>query len=314
MIDRFQAMSVFARVARLESFSAAARELHISATAVSRHVAALEQHLDVRLLQRSTRRVSLSEAGAAYLERCEQLLADLAELEDGVVGGRREPRGRLRISAGVAFAREQLHLLMPEFITRYPKLEVELQLSDRRIDLVGEGFDLALRIGRLPDSSLIARKLCPCRHVLCASPRYLAEHGAPESPDQLRAHACIVDTNQARAWTLVGPEGEVQHQVEGRYRVNSAHASCAAALAGLGVANLPTFVAGPHIASGELVVLLPAHPPFEMGLYAVYPENRYLSAGVRAFIDLLVEHFGGEQPPWDRCFRERETSRLQPGR
>lgn len=307
MTDRLLAMQVFARVARLEGFAAAARELHISATAVSRHVAMLEEHLDVRLLRRSTRRVSLTEAGAAYLERCERLLADLIELEEGVTGGRHEPRGRLRISAGVSFAQEQLGALMPEFLARHPELEVELRLSDRHVDLVGEGFDLAVRIGRLPDSSLFAKKLCPSRHVLCAAPSYIATHGEPQTPAQAREHACIVDTNQTAGWEFMGPDGPVTHRAEGRYRVNSAHASSAAAIAGLGLAYLPTFVAGPRLASGELTPLLPAFRPIETSVYAVYPENRYLSAGVRAFIDLLVERFG-EQPPWDRWFTDANGS------
>ncbi|MEM9491187.1 MAG: LysR family transcriptional regulator [Myxococcota bacterium] len=298
-MDRFQAMTVFARVARLGAFSAAARELQLSTTAVSRQVAQLEEHLGVRLLQRTTRRLSITDAGAAYLSRCERILADVHELEDALSEGQDNPRGRLRISAGVSFAQEQLGTLMPAFVERYPDLEVDLLLTDRHLDLITEGIDVAVRIGRLSDSSLIARRLAPIRHALCASPAYLAEHGGISAPAELAGHHCIIDTNQSRTWWFEG-EGGVENVVaEGRYRVNNGHGACDAARAGLGVAYLPTFIAGSHLASGELIRLMPGYRVAEMTMFAVYPENRYLSASVRAFIDVLAEHFGGE-PPWDR--------------
>ena len=298
-MDRLQAMKVFARVARLGGFSAAARELDLSTTAVSRHVSQLEEHLRVRLLQRTTRRLSLTDVGAAYLERCERILADLHELEDALCQGQQNPRGRLRITAGVSFAQEQLGAVMPTFVRRYPELEVELLLSDRHLDLIGEGLDLAVRIGRLPDSSLFARRLAPIRHAVCASPAYIAANGAVTAPGQLSRHTCIIDTNQPKTWWFQGPDGEQTVTVTGRYRVNSAHGACDAVIAGLGLAYLPTFVAGPRIESGAIVPQLAGYRTTELAMYAVYPENRYLSAGVRAFIDLLVDHFGDE-PPWDR--------------
>lgn len=298
-MDRLTAMEVFARVARLGGFAAAARELRISTTAVSRYVGQLEERLDVRLLQRTTRRVSPTEAGQAYLERCEQILADVRELEDALPAGQQKPRGRLRISAGVSFAQEQLATLMPEFMLRYPELEVELVLTDRHVDLVGEGIDVAVRIGRMPDSSLFAKRLAPCRHAVCASPSYIDKNGPLESLQDLREHNCVIDTNQPQRWWFNGGTGVERIAVEGRYRVNSAHAARDMVLAGYGIAYLPTFIAGPLIESGQLVVQLQRYQTLELTLHALYPERRYLSAGVRALLEALAGRFG-EGPPWDR--------------
>jgi len=299
-------MRVFCRVARLGSFSAAAREMRLSNTAVSRHVLQLETHLQVRLLHRPTRRCSLTEAGSAYLTRCERILADLEELEDALGEGQRSPKGRLRISAGISFAQEQLNALMPSFVTDHPDLDVELVLTDRHLDLIAEGIDVALRIGLLADSSHVARMLSPCRHVICASPDYVERHGALTHVDQLASRFCIIDTNQPSTWWFEGPDGETRVRPTGRYTVNSAHGACDAALAGLGVAYLPTFVAGPHLTQGTLLPQLLDHATLELKLYALFPENRYLSAGVRAFIDCLAQHFG-PKPPWD-TWREQDRS------
>ncbi|MBL4635857.1 MAG: LysR family transcriptional regulator [Kofleriaceae bacterium] len=298
-MDRFEAMRVFTRVARLGSFTGAARELELSTTAVSRYVSQLEDHLKTRLLQRTTRKLSLTAPGTAYLDKCERLLADLEELEEDLQEGQRIPRGRLRISAGVSFAQEQLSTLLPEFVARYDELEVELVLSDRFVDLVGDGIDVAVRIGSLPDSSLFAKRLAPCHHVLCASPAYLARHDSIHHPRDLQKHHCIIDRNQPRQWRFDGEEGPNTHSAEGRYIVNSAHAARDAVLAGLGLAYLPTFVTGGFIESGELVPQLVHYRAQQSSVYAVYPESRYLSSGVRAFIDTLSEAFG-EEPRWDR--------------
>jgi DNA-binding transcriptional LysR family regulator len=313
-MDRFQGMRVFARVARLGGFSAAARELRLSTTAVSRHVAQLEEHLRVRLLQRTTRRVSLTEAGQEYLERCERILADVEELEESLLEGRRSPRGRLRVSAGISFAQEQLNGLMPPFLERYPELEVELVLTDRKVDLVAEGIDLAVRISRMEDSSAFARRITICRHVLCAAPRYEARHGRPTRPAELSAHAHVIDTNHARRWWFEGPDGGEAVAPRGRYRVNGAHAARDAAIAGVGLAYLPTFVAGPAIEAGALHPQLPGYEGVELTLHALYPEGRYPTAGVRAFIDELVDRFGGGQPPWDGWRRRHQPSRSDGGR
>lgn len=299
-MDRLLAMQIFVRVARLTSFTAAARELRLSTTAVSRHVAQLEAQVGVQLLRRTTRRLSLTDAGAVYLERCEQILGDVRELEESVREGRQCPRGRLRISVGVSFAQEQLDPLMPRFLRDHPDLEVDLHLTDRHVDLVAEGIDVALRIGQLPDSGLHARRLAPIRHLLCASPDYVAEFGTVTALTDLPHHRCIIDRNLAsHRWAFEGPTGRVDWQPQGRYRVNSAHAACHAAEAGVGLAYLPTFVAGPRVCAGTLVPQLPHHRGIETSLHAVYPENRYLSAGVRVLIDTLHHAFGTDPPPWD---------------
>lgn len=297
-MDRLHAMGVFARVARLGGFAAAARELRLSTTAVSRTVGQLEDHLRVRLLRRTTRRVSLTEAGAVYLERCERILCDLYELEESLPAGQQNPRGMLRVSAGVSFAQEQLNALMPAFLSTYKEMQVELLLSDQHVDLIRDRIDVAVRIGRLSDSGLFAKRICAVHTDLCASPAYVAEHGALNKPSELAAHACIVDTNRSSDWTFTAQGKTVHHAPDGRYRVNSAHAARDAAEAGLGLAYLPSFVAAPALARGTLVAQLTDYATDEVALYAVYPESRYLSAGVRAFIDALVEAYGGDEPPW----------------
>lgn len=298
IVDRLESMRVFAEVAHQGSFRGAARSLRLSSTAVSRHVSNLEDHLGTQLLVRTTRRVSLTEPGQGYLPGCVALLDDLEELERDVSDASSRVRGRLRVTAGVSFAQEHLGTLIPAFVRKHPEVEVELQLSDHHIDLVSERIDVAVRIGRLEDSSLIARRLAPCRHVVCCSPDYLREHGAPRVPRDLEDYACIIDTNQPQQWWFRGPDGESTHAVSGRFIVNSTHAARDAALAGLGIAYLPTFVAGDQLARGLLVQVLKDHEASVMHLYAVYTQNRHLRGSVRALVDFLAEHFGPE-PVWD---------------
>lgn len=301
-MDRLFAMEVFTKVARSGGFAAAARSMRLSTTAVSRHVGQLEAHLGVRLLQRTTRKVSLTEPGVAYLQRCEQLLEEVQELEDALLADHREPRGRLRISAGVSFAQEQLNAWMPSFMRRCPKVQVEVLLTDEHLDLIRNQLDVAVRIGRLKDSSMFARRIASIHHVVCVSKEYLEKNGPLESPEAILSRECVIDTNQKVPWRFQGPGEDPQVQniaAQGRYQVNSAHAARDAAAAGLGPAYLPTFVAGPWVREGRLVLQLSEYRGSEIALYAVYPENRYLSAAVRAFIDALVEAYSGE-PEWDR--------------
>ncbi|MEM1415899.1 MAG: LysR family transcriptional regulator [Myxococcota bacterium] len=297
-MDRLESMKVFAEVAQLGSFRGAARSLRISSTAVSRHVSNLEDHLGTQLLVRTTRRLSLTEPGRAYLLRCVALLDDLEELERDVSDASASVRGRLRVTAGVSFAQEHLGTLIPAFVREHPDVEVEFVLSDHHLDLVAERIDLAIRIGQLEDSTMIARRLAPCRHVVCASPGYLEGRALPRAPAELAAHDCIIDTNQPRQWWLRGPEGESTHAVRGRYIVNSAHAARDAALAGIGLAYLPTFVAGPRLRRGELVRVLGGYEARSLQLVAVYAHNRHLRGSVRALVDFLAARFGPE-PPWD---------------
>lgn len=277
-------LRAFARVARLGSFAGAARELRLSTTAVSRRVSNLEDRLGARLLHRTTRQVSLTPAGTATLERAEQVLADLEELADVASGGD-TPRGHIRVTAGVSLGHAMLHDAMPPFLQAHPDVSVELVLADRAFDLVTERIDLAIRIGTLPDSTLIARRLGTVRHVLCASPSWVAHQG-PLTAEGLERCDRIVDTNQSRMWRLDGPKGQLEVPALGRYAANSAHAALDACRAALGVAMLPDFVARPALAAGEIVDVLPAWRGPEVGLFAVVLERRWMSAAVRA----LVEH------------------------
>jgi len=278
-------LRAFVRVARLGSFAAAARELRLSTTAVSRRVANLEEDLGVRLLHRTTRRVSLTPAGSVALERAEQLLSDLQELRD-VVAGDEEPRGHIRVSAGVSLGHALLHEGLPEFLATHPEVSIEVVLTDRPVDLVAERIDLAVRIGKLADSNLVARRLGRVKHMVCAAPDWLEANG-PVLPKTIRTLPLIVDTNQPRSWHLVGPEGaELEVEASGRYAVNSAHAARDACRAGLGLAMLPDFVGRSALERGELVDAFPGWTGPELGLYAIVLERRWVSAAVRS----LVEH------------------------
>lgn len=297
-MDRLAAMEVFTEVARNESFAGAARTLRMSTSAVSRLVSALEEHLGVRLLQRTTRKVSLTDPGRAYFERCQALLEELSEIEQTMGEQTGAVRGRVRMTAGVSFAQEQLGRILPEFASSHPEVSIELVLTDQHLDLVADRFDLAIRIGDLQDSSLIARKLAPARHVACASPAYLQRRGTPRSPSDLERFDLVVDTNQPTRWWFTKKKREVTVAARGRYQVNSAHAARDAALAGLGIAYLPTFVGGSDLQAGRLVPLFESWSATELGVYAVYPHARHLSAAVRSLVDFLVDRLGPE-PPWD---------------
>lgn len=299
MGDRLTEMRVFVRVARLGSFAAAARELRLSTSAASRRVSELERALGARLIQRTTRQLKLTEEGAAYLERSERILEEIDELESTLADRRVAPRGRLRVAAGVSFGQEQILPLLPAFLARYPDLVVELELSDRFVDLVAEGIDVAIRIGRLADSSLVARRLATSRSVLCASPAYLRRAGDPATPAELSQHPCVVDRNAPRAWTLVGADGSHQVVPEGPLHVNSAHAVRDAVLAGIGIGLVPLFVAGANLADGSLAPVLPSFKLGAVGVHAVYPHTRQLSPKVRHWVDHLAESFG-DPPGWER--------------
>jgi DNA-binding transcriptional LysR family regulator len=281
-------LRAFARVARLGSFAAAARELRMSTTAISRRVSNLEERLGARLLHRTTRQVSLTPAGAAALDRAERVLADLDELAE-VVSGDDIPRGHLRVTAGVSLGHAVLHEGLPAFLRAHPDVSVEVLLTDRHVDLVTERIDLAIRIGALSDSGLVARRLGTVGHVICAAPAWVAKHPTL-APQGLASMPRIVDTNQPRVWRLSGPDGaSLEVPADGRYAVNSAHAARDACRAGLGLAMLPDFVSRRDLEQGTLVDALPGWSGWELGLYAVVLERRWMSSAVRA----LVEHVGG---------------------
>ncbi|MEM9873858.1 MAG: LysR family transcriptional regulator [Myxococcota bacterium] len=276
-------LRAFSRVARRQSFAEAARELRMSTTAVSRRVAHLEQTLGVRLLHRTTRHVSLTTAGALALERAEQILADLDDLGD-LMDGDERPRGHVRMTAGVSFGHAVLHAGLPRFLHDHPEVSVELVLTDRPVDLVTERIDLAVRIGHLGDSSLVARRLGEVPHLVCAAPRWVEGEGLL-SIDDLAGLPRIVDTNQPRVWRLQGPDDMARElSAEGRYAVNNAHAALDACRTGLGLALLPCFVADEALAHGEIVDVLPGWTGPRLGVHSVVLQRRWASTAVRRLV------------------------------
>jgi len=302
-MDQLAAIEAFVRVAELGSFSKAAERLHSSKSAVSRQVGALEAELGARLLHRTTRALTLTEAGRSYFTQAARILADLAEANASVGQLQAAPRGRLRVSAPVSFGFLHLAPALPDFLERYPDVEIELAANDRYVDLVDEGFDMAVRIGTLADSSLVARRIAPARRTVCAAPAYLQRRGTPASPDDLKAHECLCYSNvgAAQEWRFVRPDGRPWPvEVRGRLHANNGDALRAAALRGFGLAVLPSFLVGRDFQSGALVSLLEPFMPQDSAVHAVYPHARHLSPKVRAFVDFLAERFGPD-PYWDRA-------------
>jgi len=302
VISDLTAQATFAQVVEAASFSAAARALGLSKSAVSKQVSRLEAQLGVQLLHRTTRRLSLTEAGAVFYEGCQRMLAEAEAAEQAVTHLAAAPRGHLRLNAPMSFGILHLSPQLPDLLQRCPELTVDLTLNDRLVDLVEEGYDLAVRIGRLPDSSLIARRLAPSRNLLCAAPAYLEQNGAPARPRDLKRHACLFYSYQAEseAWRLAGPEGTERVSLGGRFRVNNGDSLRQVTLAGLGIAQLPTFIVGDDLRAGRLLRVLPDwEAAAEAAVHAVYPATRNLSPKVRVVIDFLAERFAGT-PYWER--------------
>ncbi len=302
-MEGFSAIPIFVAVVECGGFSAAARKLGVSKSAVSKRINQLEHTLGVRLLHRTTRRLSLTEAGERYFEYAAQALIAAGQAEDAVTELQGEPQGNLRISSPMSFGRLHVAPMIPRFLERYPKLQVELLMDDRPINLVAAGFDVAIRSGsgNLPTSALIARKLAPLRNVLCASPDYIERHGLPSTPAELSEHNCILFSlsSDASEWTFVNNEELETVSVSGNYRVNNSEALLEALRGGLGIGRLPTFIAGPDLKSGRLQKLFESHHIPDHTFYAVFPEREYLPAKVRAFLDFAVEYFGEDPPYWD---------------
>jgi DNA-binding transcriptional LysR family regulator len=300
MADALQELTVFSRIVGTGSLSAAARELAMSPAVVSRRLAALEARLGVRLINRTTRSLHLTDEGAAYLETCNRILSEIQEADAAVTAGRAEPRGVLRVALPASFGNQYVAPLIPRFAARYPDVQIALSLSDRNVNVVEEGFDLAIRIADLADSSLAARKLAPNRRVVCASPAYLARHGEPRTPEDLARHNCLA-TDFAMSWDYRGPDGRAgSARVAGRYVCDNWEVLREWALQGLGVALKSTWDVRRHLEDGSLVSLLPGYTfATDVAIYAVYPHRRHLPAKTRAFIEFLAESFGPE-PYWDR--------------
>jgi DNA-binding transcriptional LysR family regulator len=301
MADALQEMAVFARVVAAGSLSAAARELGLSPALVSRRLAALEGRLGVRLVHRTTRSLHLTVEGARYYDACSRVLAEIEDANAEVALGRAEARGALKVALPASFGHQHVAPLIPAFAERYPKVELALSLSDRRINVVDEGFDVAITIADLEDSSLAARKLAPNRRVVCASPAYLRRHGTPSTPEDLAQHNCLTTSDFAMTWEYkdaAGRPGAVR--VRGRYSCDNWEVLREWALAGLGIALKSTWDVYRHLQDGSLVPVLPAYSfHSDVAIYAVYPHRRLLPAKTRVFIDFLAESFGPE-PYWDR--------------
>jgi DNA-binding transcriptional LysR family regulator len=300
MADALQEITVFAKIVGTGSLSAAARDLGMSPAVVSRRLAGLEARLGVRLVNRTTRSLHLTDEGAAYFETCTRVLAEIEEADAAVSAGRAEPRGTLRVALPASFGNQYVAPLVPRFAERYPDVLLSLSLSDRTVNVVEEGFDLAIRIADLADSSLAARKLAPNRRVVCASPEYLRRHGAPRTPEDLAQHNCLA-TDFSMNWDYRGPDGKAGSvRVNGRYACDNWEVLREWALAGLGVALKSTWDVRRHLEDGSLVSLLPGYTfATDVAIYAVYPHRRHLPAKTRAFIEFLAESFGPE-PYWDR--------------
>jgi len=299
-MDRLAALEAFARVAETGSFSAAARALNLSKSLISRQVSALEAELGARLISRTTRSLTLTEAGRGYYEQVTRILAQMEEADLSVSQLQATPRGKLRVNAPMSFSLLRLAPALPDFLALYPEIDVDLVMNDRRVDLMEEGFDLAIRIGRLTDSSLVARKLSPVQRLIVASPAYLAERGTPEVPADLRRHDCLCYSNADTIdeWRFCEADGRpVTIEVKGRVRANNGDLLRIAALRGLGFVDLPNFLVAGDIESGALVPVLQDYVKQDGGVYAVYPHARYLPPKIRVFIDFLAERWGGAEWP-----------------
>lgn len=314
MID-LNLMAIFAQVVESGSFSAAARRLEISRSAVSKSVAKLEKSLGARLVQRTTRHVSLTEIGALVADHCSRMLQEAAQAETLVASLNLQPRGTLRVASSVAFGTLHLAPALADFLARHPDLVIDLTITDRWIDLAEEGIDVAIRVTGEPPVQWVARKLAPVRRRLCATPGYFARHGIPAHPQDLAAHNCLHYTHaedQGR-WRFNGPDGAISVPVRGSLHVNDDEALSQAVLGGLGIGILPTFIIGKDLQNGTLMDVLSDYIPVESHVYAMYLPTRHLPAKIRVFIDHFLALIGDE-PYWDRGLDEPRRPPPAPGR
>jgi len=299
-MDRIDAMRAFVAVVTDGSFSNAANTLNLSPQLVSKYVSKLEEQLNIRLLNRTTRKVSLTEAGSHYFVHAQQILLSIDDMASQLGGLQLLPKGILRISAPVSFALKHMAKLITDFQARYPSVTVDLQLSDRKVDIIEEGFDIALRIGQLESSSLIAKKIAPIRVVLCASPDYLKIHGTPKRLEDLETHRYL-----HYSYMNIDTKGQIfkylkvkQLKESSVFRSNNGDVLVEAAIEGAGLVLQPTFIASHALSTGKLVIVLPEHEPSAIGLYAVYAHRKLLPHKVRCFIDFM-EGYYGTPPYWD---------------
>ncbi|PTN11525.1 LysR family transcriptional regulator [Nitrosomonas aestuarii] len=292
---------IFARVVESGSFAEAARRMDISRSAVSKAISKLEKNLGAQLLNRSTRHLSLTEAGTVLAEHSAHILDEAEQAERFVSSLQAEPRGMLKVSASVAFGTLHVAPALADFLSRYPEIRIDLTITDRPVDLVGEGYDVMIRVTNEPDLNLVARKLAPVRRKLCATPQYFQQHGIPQTPEDLIEYNCLDYTlsGEQGYWNFTGPEGVIAVPVSGTLRINDDDALSQAVLGGLGIALLPTFTVGKELQSGKLQAVLSEYIAVERYVYACYLPSRHVPAKVRSFIDFLLNRIG-KVPYWDQ--------------
>lgn len=300
-MDSLSDIAVFIKVVEQGSFTATAEQLSLSKSVVSKYVSRLEDRLGARLLNRSTRRISLTEVGRSFYERSQVALQEIAEAEAEVTRLQSEPRGTLRINAPMSFGIMHLAPAIPDFLNQYPELSVDLQFDDRKLDLIEGGFDVALTISNLADSALVARRLGPCHHCIVAAPEYLSRYGTPRKPEDLQDHAIVSYKYQesARQWEFIDTRGKSSVvAINSKVEMNNSMGMREAILNGAGIMRAPSFVVGSDVQQGRLKTLLPSYQTLQMSIYVLYPQRRHLSPKVRAFVDFLSQRIG-DTPYWD---------------
>jgi DNA-binding transcriptional LysR family regulator len=306
-MDRIRAMQVFTEVAERGSLTDAGKALDISRAMVSRYLESLETWLGARLLHRTTRRVSLTDAGAEALQRCRQVLELTSDVQAAAGARNTSPSGKLRITTSNSFAQAHLAGAVAEFLQLHPRTQVELIALERAVNLVDERIDLAVRITNQLDDTMVARRLATCRSAVCAAPEYLAAHGVPKAPEQLRDHRCLTHAHVGRTeWRLQRDGQSVKVPVGGPLQSNEVSVIRQAALDGLGIALLPTYAISPELADGRLVRVLPTYEPETLGIHAVYLSRQHQPLLLRLMLDFLAERFSGKTAPWDRAVKARK--------
>ena len=299
-MDTLTCMKVFAAVVDAGSFALAAERLGISRAMASKYVVHLEAHLGTRLLHRTTRKLGLSETGSAYLERCQHILAEIAEAEASAANLTAQPRGTLRLTMPVSFSLRHVTPLISRYLAQYPEVQIDATLNDSRGDLIDAGYDLALRIGPTPEPGLIARRLATDDFAICAAPAYFAKHGQPQTPEDLAAHNCLLYaySSAGNVWRMKGQDGgEFAVKVAGNVRANNGDLLNQLAVDGIGLLRQPRFLVGEQLRQGALIEVLQDYRCDPIGIFAVYPSRRHLSAKVRTFVDFLAANFA-ERPAW----------------
>jgi len=300
-MEAFTAIPVFVAVVECGSFSLAADKLGVTKSAVSKRVRQLELKLGVQLLHRTTRRLNLTEAGQRYFDYARNALLIADEGEHAIAMLQEYPQGTLRINSPMAFGRLHISPLIANFLASHPKVDIDMMMDDKVVELTSGSFDIAIRIGKLPDSSLIAKRLAPCHSVLCASPAYLKKHSLPATPNDLAQHNCLTYSyfQAGSEWRFTGPEGAISIIPKGNYRVNNSEALYEGLLGGMGICQMPTFIVGAAIADGRLVQVLKQYELPKHAIFAMLPQRKHIPAKVSAFLAYLDHHFDKTQPYWD---------------